>query len=225
MSKSKVQFTSAAAILGAALVLSALAQSPPSTMTVSGTISFQGTLPARPSPRVTDPYCAQFQPTSDGLEDVVVHAKPVTQSAFPAPQGTVLLDRKECRYIPHTLTVQVGQQVIIRNSDATAHNAHGWPRVNTPFNHSLLGGAEFVRIFDKEEDLFPIRDDVHNWEFANVRVFSHPYHTVSKLNGEYTLKLSPGPYEIVVWHEKLGTQTRQFEARTGETRGLDFVFK
>jgi hypothetical protein len=58
-----------------------------------------------------------------------------------------------------------------------------------------------------------------------VRVFPHPYHTVSRLNGEYTLKLAPGAYEIVVWHEKLGTLTRPFEARTGETRGLDFTFK
>lgn len=223
---SKVHFTFVVGILGGALVLSALAQNQPSTVTVSGTISFQGTLPARQTPRINDPYCASFPPSNDGVADVIVFAQPLTQSVFAPPPGTVLLDRKECRFVPHTLTVQVGQQVMIRNSDATAHNAHGWPRINAAFNVSMpMMGAEFVRVFDKEEDLFPIRDDIHNWEFANVRVFSHPYHTVSKLNGEYTLNLSPGPYEIVVWHEKLGTQTRQFEARTGETRGLDFLFK
>jgi hypothetical protein len=116
--------------------------------------------------------------------------------------------------------------LVVRNSDGTAHNAHAWPTVNKPFNISLsIAGAEFRAAFDKEEAPFPIRDDVHNWEVANVGVFAHPYHMVSKLNGEYDLKIPVGRYEVVAWHERLGTQTQAFEAETGETRILDLVFK
>jgi len=122
--------------------------------------------------------------------------------------------------------MQVDQTLVIRNSDATAHNAHGWPSINKSFNVSLARpGSEFTQVFQQEEVLFPIRDDVHNWESANVGVFSHPYHAVAKLNGTYEFVVPDGGYEIVAWHERLGKQSQSIEIRAGEAQTVDFTFQ
>ena len=201
-------------------------QAPRNTATVRGKIVFNGTQTARVINMSSDPGCPGGpQSNHEGLEDVIVYATPQVQAAYFPPANGVLLDRLGCRFVPHTMTMQVGQGLVIRNSDTTAHNAHGWPVTNKPFNISLASrGAETTQ-FLQQEEIFPIRDDVHNWESANVGVFLHPYHTVSKVNGVYEFVVPEGSYEIVAWHEKLGTVSQSVDLRAGETRALDITLK
>ena len=201
-------------------------QNPPNTVTLRGKIVFQGALPTAPIQMGSDPYCASLgQRNYQGSEDVMVYVKPMNQASFSLPGSTVTLEWRDCRFVPHTLSLQVGQKLLIRNSDGTAHNAHAWSAINQPFNISQVPGAEVLKTFEKEEVSFAIRDDIHGWEVANVGVFGHPYHTVSKLNDVYQLAIPAGPYEIIAWHERLGTVQQSFEAKGGETRVLDLVFK
>ena len=86
-------------------------------------------------------------------------------------------------------------------------------------------GTETLRVFEKEEVPFPIRDDLHNWESAQVGVFAHPYHTVSKQGGQYELKLPAGNYEIVAWHEKYGQQTGMATVADNGKAELNLTFK
>ena len=227
---SKVLWLCVVMFLAAGLSLSSQnPQSPAPAAAVRGKIIFQGT--PQPAIRInmqSDPFCASLPPNSDSLEDVMVYAKPMNQTSFPPPSASasVVLDRRDCRFVPHTVTIQVGQMLLLSNSDGTAHNAHAWPTINKPFNVAMSSaGGGYFTAFEKEEAHFPIRDDIHNWEVANVGVFAHPYHMVSKLNGEYELKIPAGSYEVVAWHERLGTQAQAFEAKAGETRVLDLVFK
>ena len=223
---SKVLLLCLVLFLAAGLFLSAQnSQSPAATAAVRGKIIFQGTLPPEIRRNMaSDSFCASLPPNSDAFEDVMVYLKPLNQTSFPPPSASVVLDRRGCRFIPHTVTLQVGQMLVLRNSDGTVHNAHAWTTLNKPFNVSILAGRETAAVFEAEEARFAIRDDIHNWEVANVGVFAHPYHMVSKLNGEYELKIPAGTYEVVAWHERLGTQAQGFEAKTGETRVRDIVF-
>ena len=77
--------------------------------------------------------------------------------------------------------------------------------------------------FTHEEFRIPIRDDVHNWELANVAVFAHPHHTVVKVNGSYEFQLAKGRYQINVCSENLGTRSQFVETKEGEIRDLDFT--
>src|SRR5262245_13416969 len=140
-------------------------QSPSTTATVHGRIVFTGTLQVRPVNMASDPGCPPGpQPNTDGQDDVMVYAKPRIPSTHSVPTNSVVLDRLGCQFVPHTITIQVGQALVLRNSDLTAHNAHGWASINEPFNFSQVGqGAETIRFFQQEEAVFPIRDDVHNW--------------------------------------------------------------
>ena len=212
--------------LVAVLIVGAGGQAP-DTASVRGKIVFGGAIPVTPPANMAaDPYCASISLPQEKLEDVIVYARPLGQPSFPVPASPVILERHDCRSVPHTLTIQVGQKLLMRNSDRTAHNFHAWPTTNTSFNVALARtGSESEQVFQKEESPFPIRDDIHNWESAYVGVFSHPYHVVSKLNGAYEFRLPAGVYEIGVWHEKLGKQTHTFGVMDGEFRELDFTFK
>jgi plastocyanin len=192
-----------------------------------GKVVFSGSVPRRAINMRADPRCPQGpQFITEGWEDVIVYANPLTPLSHPTPSNAILLDRRECRFVPHTITMQVGQPLLIRNSDTTAHNTHAWATTNMPFNFSLSRqGAETIQIFAHEEFRIPIRDDVHNWELANVAVFAHPYHTVVKLNGSYEFKLPKGAYQMNVWNENLRAESQLVEIKEGEIRDLDFTMR
>jgi hypothetical protein len=194
---------------------------------IRGKILFSGTVPRRAINMSGAPGCPQGpQFMTEAWEDVIVYANPLAPLSHPIPSNAILLDRRECRFVPHTITMQVGQPLLIRNSDAMVHNTHAWATINMPFNIALSRqGTETIHTFSQEEFRIPIRDDVHNWELANVGVFAHPYHAVVKLNGSYEFKLPKGSYQISVWNENLGAQLQLIEMKEDETRELDFILQ
>jgi plastocyanin len=163
-----------------------------------------------------------------GLENVILYVSggDIQGKSFPTPKEAKTLDQHGCHYVPHALTLQVGQPLKIVNSDETAHNIHAWATVNAPFNESQSSkGVETIKMFDKEEMLLPVKCDVHNWMNAYIGVFKHPFHTVSGKGGAYELKLTAGTYEITAEHEKLGTQTAMITVAADGSVDQNFTFK
>jgi plastocyanin len=208
------------------------------TAGVTGKIVFDGAAPAPARIQMSaDPYCASHSTNAvseevvvndGGLDNVIVYVKSgVPAGNFPTPTETVTIDQKDCHYTPHVLTMQVNQPLKIRNSDATLHNIHAWAEKNTPFNEGqAVQGMESSKTFTVEEMPLPIRCDVHKWMGAFVGVFSHPFHTVSKGGGAYSLKLPAGSYEVVAWHEKYGEQTQTVQVADNEQKvDINFTFK
>ena len=73
--------------------------------------------------------------------------------------------------------------------------------------------------------MFQIKCDVHPWMSAYMGVFTHPFFSVTKTDGKYTISgLDAGSYEITVWHEKLGTQTAAVTVSGSDTKNQDFKF-
>jgi len=204
--------------------------------TVKGKIIFDGTAPTpKPIPTTSDPGCknntlvAEDTVVSDGgLENVIIYVSggDIAGKTFPTSKEVKTLDQHGCHYVPHALTLQVGQPLKIVNSDDTAHNIHAWAEVNAPFNESQSSkGVETTKMFDKEEVLLPVRCDVHNWMNAFIGVFKHPFHTVSGKGGAYELKLTPGTYEITAEHEKLGSQKAMITVAADGSVDQNFTFK
>ena len=213
----------------------ATAPSVPLTATVKGKIAFEGTAPApRKISTSSDPGCKnanlvdETMVVSDGgLENVIVYVSGGLEGkTFPTPKEQITLNQEGCHYIPHALTIQVGQPLRILNSDDTAHNVHAWAEVNAGFNESQSSkGVETIKIFDKEEMMLPVKCDVHNWMNAYIGVFNHPLHTVSKMGGAYEFKLPAGTYEITAQHESLGKQTQMVTVSDNGSADLNFTFK
>lgn len=207
------------------------------TGSVAGNILFEGDIPeAARIQMAADPFCASHSAgatsetvlvTDDSkLQNVIIYVRSGHEgSSYSIPADAIVIDQKDCTYTPHVFTMQASQELTIKNSDTTLHNIHAWAEVNTPFNIGQpVQGMETKKTFEQPEMPLPIRCDVHRWMGAFVGVFDHPFHTTSGDTGDYELKLPPGSYEIVAWHEKYGEQISSIEVTDGAMAELNFTF-
>jgi plastocyanin len=206
--------------------------------TVNGLVKFEGAAPKMPNLQMgADPFCQSQHPTpapdeevmvgpGGELANVIVYVK--NAPASPAPAAPAVLDQRGCKYIPHVTAVQVGQEIQIKNSDATLHNVHAMPAVNSQFNEGQpVQGMVSTKKFDKVEmKPFRIKCDVHGWMKSYMAVLPHGYHSVSQSNGSFSIaNLPPGNYTLVAWHEKYGEQEQPVTVGAKEQKQVTFTFK
>ncbi len=213
------------------------------TATVKGSVNFTGKKPrSRPIDMAgADAKCAELHGgkrlkpetvvinDNGTLRNVFVWVKSGAEGwSFPMPEGDALLDQQGCWYLPHVQGMRKGQTLSIKTSDPTAHNVHGYAKVNRPFNRSQPAGAANVAIKMKRDEASPpmkVKCDIHPWMNAFVAVVDHPYYAVTGADGSFELpKLAPGAYTIEAWHEKYGVTEQAITIGDKETKTLEFKF-
>ena len=207
---------------------------------LTGTVSFKGTVPAEKDfadSLQSDPNCGVLYPSgkfptthyyavsaNGGLADVVVSIKGAPASA--AKSAPAVIDQKGCLYTPSLLVVQVGQKVVVKNSDPCVHNVHTVPKENDMKNLvQMPGGADLEFVFDKPEPFLKFSCDVHPWMLAWVSVVDSPYFSLSDKDGKFVIKNLPaGKYTLEFAHRKLGTKTVEVEVKDSGA-SQDFTFE
>ena len=194
---------------------------------VSGRVKYVGKAPKSKRLRMdADPVCPashkeaaiseSFIVDADGnLANVLVYLKGVSFSGK-ATSAVAIIDQKGCMYSPHVIGVMAGQPVKILNSDATMHNIHALPKVNREFNKGMPKSLkEISTVFDKSEDVFVIKCDVHPWMNSYISVFDHPYFAVTDDSGSFKIDSIPsGTYEVIAWQEKFkDKKTKEWKTR------------
>jgi plastocyanin len=206
--------------------------------TVSGTIRFLGTPPARVQiDMAQDPVCGiapdnfseQYMVKNGGLQNVFVYVKDGMSGKVYAPSTTpVVLDQKGCRYTPHVIGVMVGQPVDFTNSDATMHNVHVMPEINGAQSMDVSQpprGGETQRVFLKSELMMPVRCNNHPWMQGFLNVAPNPFFAVTDEAGHFEIKgLPPGTYTLAAVHEILGPQTTQLTVTPQTTTTVQMSF-
>ncbi|SVB40364.1 uncharacterized protein METZ01_LOCUS193218, partial [marine metagenome] len=110
-------------------------------------------------------YSESFKMADDGsMAEALVYLKNVSYSGG-TPADPVVLDQKGCVYEPHVLGMVAGQDLLIKNSDATLHNIHSMPKVNKEFNFAMPKVVKEKKstFSTAEPDPFYIKCDVHPW--------------------------------------------------------------
>jgi hypothetical protein len=208
--------------------------------TIRGRVTLAGTPPdERPiDALIKDPLCSKHltnKPTTrfyvvgenNGLGDAFVYIKEGLQRVrlgrlLQPPKEAVLLDQVGCEYSPYVLGLQMGQTLLVRNSDPVLHNVHPTPLAvgNKESNRAQMAGArDLAFVFEKPELFLRFKCDVHPWMFAYVCVVNHPYFAVTKPDGTFSIEgLPKGNYVVEAVHRKAGRATRQVDLsrRTAE---------
>ena len=207
--------------------------------TITGMVKYDGEAPVfKPIKMDADPIClthhaepvypeALVLGDGNAMANVFVHVKGgLSKKDYPVPTEEVVVDQQGCKYTPHVFGARVGQTVKILNPDGTLHNVHALSKANPEFNLAMPKfRAETTKVFDKEEFMFAIKCDVHPWMGAWVSVMPHPYFSVTKNDGKFTLAdLPAGTYEVEAWHEKLGASSQSITVADGETKEVSFTF-
>ena len=213
------------------------------TATISGSVKFEGKPPRSRAIDMAgaDAKCAELHGgkrqkpetvivnENGTLRNVFVWVKAGAEGwKFPMPDGDALLDQKGCMYTPHVQGMRQGQSLSIKTSDPTAHNVHGFGKVNRSFNRSQPSGAGNVTIRMKREEASPpmkVKCDIHPWMNSFVAVVPHPYFAVTGPDGSFEIpNLAPGTYTIESWHEKYGTMEQTVTIGDAETQSLEFKY-
>jgi hypothetical protein len=133
---------------------------------------------------------------------------------------SVEIDQPCCRFIPHIVLAQEGQDMVIKNSAPVPHNAKWESTNNGAVNPLLPAGGQFVVKGLKAERL-PIKLEcsIHRWMNAYVKVFDHPYFALTDDDGNFEIKNAPagaGKLRLFIWQETGGYQGGA-KGRLGET--------
>jgi hypothetical protein len=140
---------------------------------------------------------------------------PEKTKAVLAKNPKVVLDQKNCTFIPHSLGLMQDQEVEFKSSDPTNHNLRYSAFTNAPFNQILPANGKIDKKLVAERRPIPVACDLHPWMKANLMVFNHPFFAVTGPDGSFEITGVPaGEQKLVVWQEKTGYVT------TGGARGM-----
>ena len=146
----------------------------------------------------------------NGVKDTFVFLDGVSavEDAQTPPPASVLMDQKNCQYVPHAITVPVGTELEITNSDSILHNVNGkiiateglLPKFNIA--QPIKGQKNKTPALDKAGIVTLSCEAGHPWMNAFVLVADNPYVAVTKGDGEFVISNVPvGTYRIKMWHE------------------------
>jgi len=213
---------------------------PGTAASITGTVHYKGKLPPRKLIDMSeDPSCVESHHGKAYDESLVVGSGGTLANAFIyiksglegknfAPSSeAVVINQSGCWFRPRIIGIQTNQPLKIVNSDPVTHNIHPMAAVNREWNHSQgPGDAPLNRKFTKAEVMIPVKCNIHSWMRAYIGVLDHPYFSVSRDDGTFTISnLPPGTYTIAVWQEKLGTQEQQITIQPQQHAAVDFTYK
>lgn len=118
----------------------------------------------------------------------------------------VVMDQPCCKFEPHALALREGQVLVVKNSAPVAHNVNYQGFRNAGANVLVPAGGTH-KIDNLKADKLPISVacNIHGWMKAYIRVYNHPYYTVTDADGKFEIKDAPaGKYRLVSWHEGSG---------------------
>lgn len=119
---------------------------------------------------------------------------------------TVTIDQPCCKFEPHVLAAQEGQDFIIKNSAPIPHNAK-YDTENNGSGNPLIPSKGEYEIKGLKAEKLPINlsCSIHPYMKAWIRVYDHPYFAVTDEKGNFEIKLAPqGDFKMYIWQENGG---------------------
>lgn len=152
-----------------------------------------------------------IDPETKGIADALVYlvkpagSNPEAAKALLKAHPTVVLDQKDCVFIPHIAALHKDQPLTIKSSDPVGHNVRYNSFGGASLNQMLAAGGTMEVKLEAERLPFQVNCDIHPWMTSYVAVFDHPYFAVTGKDGSFEIKGVPaGAQNLAVWQEKVG---------------------
>ncbi len=155
---------------------------------------------------------------------IIIHGAQSKQSM--SPSKSLMLNNKNCAFVPHVQVAPVGSEILLLNSDPILHDVHARIRPETLFNVGLPTWRQVTKRLTRTGIVAIECDVLHTWMSAYILVTSSPYFAVTNGEGGFAIDgVPPGTYNVEVWHEKLGSQSRRAIVTAGSTLRVDFIYR
>ena len=160
--------------------------------------------------------------TNKGLANAVVSV-PGAKGAPKAVKATV--DQHGCKFVPRVVAMTPGE-VELKNSDDILHNIHTYSTANPSINKAQPKFKKVMTEKFEKPEIIKLTCDVHSWMLGWIAVMPSPFFGVTDANGVTKIEnVPPGKYNVEVWHETLGKQTKEVEIKAGQTAKVAIEMK
>lgn len=167
-----------------------------------------------------------------GLADVVITVSGSTRAAN-LSGNPVVIDQKNCEYLPTVTAVQAGQSIAVRNSDLTYHNVRlirhqpgSLDKGENLANIAQAGqGEEWVREL-RRPGIYRLECDIHRWMRSWIYVHEGIHKAVSGQDGRYSVEraLPDGEYIVSAWHPRFKKSLSKTVQVVNGSAVVDFSF-
>jgi hypothetical protein len=214
---------------------------PATAGTLAGVVTFHGAKPANEKISMeSDAACNQAHKGRPVYDDVVIVGKGgglanafvyiqsgLEGKVFEPVKEPATLDQHSCMFAPRVIGIRAAQPLDVKNSDPVSHNIHPMPKNNREWNDQQSPGTPDVEHkFARTDIMIPVKCNVHSWMHAWIGVVEHPYFAVTGANGKFDWSnVPPGDYTVAVWHEKLGSLTKQVHVPASGHVDADFSYE
>ena len=176
-------------------------------------------------------YCGDTVPDAStligadgGLRNAVILLRAREGKAVHAP-GRAVLDNQKCAFTPRVQVVMRGTEVLLKNSDPILHTVRARQGKETLFNVGLPRWRQVTKTLDRAGVVRIDCDVLHTWMSAAIVVADTPHFALTDEKGRFTIDgLSPGAYEMEVWHERLGRKTLDIALAGGGTQSMTIIY-
>jgi hypothetical protein len=121
----------------------------------------------------------------------------------PIKDKEVIMDQPCCQFEPRVLGLRQGQVLVFKNTDQIPHNVN-YVSIRNPSNNVLVPPGGELKEANFKADRLPttVKCDIHGWMRGYVRIYDHPYFSVTDADGKFELKDAPaGKHRLITWHE------------------------
>lgn len=200
--------------------------------TIEGTVVFKG---PKPMPRKVIPtkdkeICGgprdeeRIRLGADNqVQDAIVFLKEIEKGkAWPDTEEAPVIDNRDCLFQPRMQVVKRGATLVVKNSDPTLHNTHGYVRLNgrrrTVFNEAMPKKDQEFKTQMRLPGIVDVECDAHGWMQGWMLVTENPYHAITGDDGSFTLTdVPPGDYTLAVFQPYTEVDEFPVTVQAGET--------
>ena len=159
-----------------------------------------------------------------GVADVILAVRGARPPEKPPSPGHLVIDNRDCRFVPHAAVLIVGSTIEGLNSDMVLHTTHLYGPHEANLALPFAGSRASQRV--EEPGMIVVKCDVHGWMQAFVRVDPHPYHAVSAADGSFRITgLPAGSFVLEAWHERLGRVEMPVVIERGQTTSAEIEYR
>jgi hypothetical protein len=213
--------------------------------TISGTVHLVGPPPSIPTvlPQMDFDMCGSaarpmqslLLGSNQAVRNVIVYLAGYAQnSANNGTNDVIIVDQRDCEFVPRIQIARSGVPLILKNSDPILHVVRIDLMSSTNGPRMLLKAATPYAGYQKVYQLANFHEPTllqvtsvngHEWMAGYIAVMPHPWAALTDENGRFTLHNVPvGAHKIYAWHEALGTLVHDVRVNGDGSATADFRF-
>ena len=168
---------------------------------------------------------AALRDLNDRLRSVVYLDSAPRRAFDEVEPGRAVLDQRDERFVPHVLAITTGTVVDFPNSDRIYHNVFSLSKTK-PFDLGRYAVGRSKRVKFDRPGMVRVFCDIHSHMNAFILVFSHPFFSLTDLEGRYRIdNVPPGTYGVIAWNEGTSSEARPITVPDGGVAELDFTLR